>query len=248
MSIDDLSGDKLIPAFFETRRWQHQFFVEIRKSTLYRKTVFPKLQSVWEESGRFIPAGVFETPDHSGPTMLEMLDRYSISGVDVGQAVPFFQALKQAACALHLVRYGDAAAWAVNYLYADCIGAFDPDRPQRTLRRPSARTLTIDICESIADCDRMMIGDAEWEKLEQTAVAAARQAVVDIRDGYLRPAGLAAEYAAMMKVRAGHQKGHNLRIKKLAQRLAGWKAKSDWNSQRTDKRWCERIGIDPPKK
>jgi hypothetical protein len=243
----------MIPTQYETWRWQHRLFAEMRKETMYRR-LFNRLRASWEAGGspdqRF---GHFTDPDY---WIRSPLDRSST----------YYHALEQAAIDLRLTKDGKPVNWAVEYLHDDVLEAFDPHQLPMTVSQVSTRLIEISISPAGSIVDTfsgwnsstdevrssearhqlpMMIGKSEWSELERLAVAAAELSVADLRADFEQRRKSTDPVLASKTVRAGSQEKHNLAIKKLAQRLTGWNARGDWNTPETDANWCKIVGIDP---
>src|SRR5665811_90261 len=104
-SVSDRSGDRLIPTGFDTQRWQHRLFAEIRTAPAYRP-MLTRLRGAWEAGGH---------PDALPETLREGF--YLPSELD--RSSPYFLALEQAARDLRLTKRVHPAGWAVMYLHDD---------------------------------------------------------------------------------------------------------------------------------
>ncbi len=252
MSVDDVSGYKHVSDHYNAKRLQHRLFAEIRTAPAY-KTILSRLRDTWEKNGR--PGertGDFTDRDY---WIQQPLDRSSA----------YFHALEKAAIDLHLSRKAKPVEWAIRYLHNDVLGRFDPDRSPPMVSIAHTRLIEISISAAVSSVDTysgwdeqrvevrsfqaqhqlpMMIGKAEWEKLEALAVEAARQAVADLRLSYEQSSEVLGRKKRRLK--AGYE--HNLatQIERLALRLMG--RAGIRNTPRIDRLRCSYLGIDVPSK
>lgn len=216
------TGYRTIPTGYDVDRWRHRLFVYIRQAPRYTA-----------ETRRLDP--------EDGP------------------------AIEQMARNLHLTRNGKPCRWAVQHLTDDLHGQFDPDQPPAMWTYANKRVIELSVSPASVTVDTyrgwnrprgrvrrshrlpdepMQVGADEWGNLERLAVEAARQAVCDLRDAYGKPTGSASHDRHRMK--AGNEKDRDLQIERLALRLTG--RAGTRNDPRTDRRWCDVLGIDLPPK
>jgi hypothetical protein len=250
MSVDDVSGYKHVSDHYNARRWQHRLFAEIRTAPDY-KSILSRLRDTWEKNGR--PGertGDFTDRDY---WIRQPLDRSSA----------YVDALKKVASDLHLTRNATPVEWAIGYLHNDVLGRFDPDRQPPMVSIAHTRMIEISISAAVASVDTysgwdeqrvevrssqaqhelpMMIGKAEWEKLEALAVEAARQAVADLRFSYEQSSEVLGRKKGRLK--AGYEHDRATQIERLALRLMG--RAGIRNTPRIDRLRCNDIGIDVP--
>lgn len=113
---------------------------------------------------------------------------------------------------------------------------------------------------SHAPAEPMRLSSDDWDEIERLAVEAARQVVRDLRDGARRPVtgGDGEEEEAGLgfyepsgsgpydrtRIKAANIAPRTLQIEQLALRLTG--RAGTRNAPRTDRRWCDELGIDVP--
>lgn len=248
MSVEDQSGYRHIPSEYDAVRWQHRLFVEIRKSPKYRD-VLKTVRAAWENDG--CPGQ--RTDDPTSPAYWGL--------VPLDQRTDYFRTLQEGAASLGLTWQGRASHWAVMFLHDDVLDRFREHAPPPMVTVAHTRAIEISISPGTATVDtfldlasphdairtetvryraHMMVGDLEWQELEERAQEAARLAVADLRAAFESDQ----IGRGLDRIALGREQAKETQIVRLAYRLTG--RAGTRNNAKMDARWCETLRIDTP--
>lgn len=255
MSIDDQSGYRRIPADYDAMRWRHALFVEVRKSPRYRESV-KHVREVWETEGK--PGVSQENVSYWGGGSIDNNGKWSTFD-PVDPTSKYALAVEEALKGVGLVENSEPVWWAIEFLHRDVAHVFS-EHCVETVAVPSHhRSIEVTISpayggeiatysdrgkieawQRLSTSQEMMLGDGDWRSFEESAVAAAKAAVRNLRNEVE-----ADTTRGPMKRRAlAREQQRAIQIERLALVLTG--RTGTRNHSKTQNRLCDELGIDRP--